>query len=61
MTSSNVAFDGDGDAIAVWERVKDPDFNVVDINAMAAEMEIVWSRWDSHLQSWTIVTNLLRI
>jgi hypothetical protein len=49
-----VAFDGDGNAVAVWQRVKDPDFDTVDINAMAAQMEIVSSRWDRATDSWTI-------
>jgi len=48
-----VAFDGDGDAVALWERVKVPDFNTLDIYAMAKEMEIVSSRWDSISQIWS--------
>ena len=49
----DVAFDGDGDAIAVWERVEDPDFDTPDISAMAAELEVMWSRWDSATQVWS--------
>ena len=48
-----VAFDGNGDAIAVWERVSDPAFNQEDINAMAAQMEVVWSRWDRAAGTWS--------
>jgi hypothetical protein len=48
-----VAFDGKGDAIGVWERVKNPNFNTVDLSAMAAEMEIVWSRWDRTTGQWS--------
>jgi len=47
-----VAFDGDGDAVALWERVKVPDFNTLDIYAMAKEMEIVSSHWDNITQTW---------
>jgi hypothetical protein len=48
-----VAFDGDGDAVAVWERVKGEDFNSLDIYAMAQEMEIVTSYWDRVSQTWS--------
>ena len=51
--NSQVRFDGNGDAIAVWERVRDLDFTEVDIAAMAAQMEIVWSRWDRNTGTWT--------
>ena len=51
-SSPKVAFDGNGDAVAMWERVKDPDFNTVDIEAMAAQMEIVWSHWDHLSGNW---------
>lgn len=47
-----VVFDGNGDAIAVCERVKDLAFTTVDIAAMAARMEIVWSRWDHTTGTW---------
>ncbi|MGD0947829.1 MAG: CARDB domain-containing protein [Candidatus Binatia bacterium] len=47
-----VAFDGNGDAVAVWQRVKDPNF-AGDLTAMAADMEIVWARWDHTTQTWT--------
>jgi hypothetical protein len=49
-----VAFDGNGDAIAVWEREKDttlgPDAS---IEAYASKLEIVWSRWDRATRSWS--------
>ncbi len=48
-----VAYDGNGDAIAVWERVADPDFNQTNLMAMAAQMEIVWSRWNRADGAWT--------
>jgi hypothetical protein len=48
-----VAFDGKGDAIAAWERVADPNFTNVDLTAMAAQMEIVWSRWDRTNGVWS--------
>ena len=51
--SPRVAFDGNGDAIAVWERVADTNFDTVDLTAMAAQMEIVWSRWSRTNGSWT--------
>jgi hypothetical protein len=47
-----VAFDGNGDAVAVWERVKDPNFNAADVTIMATEMEIAWSRWDHTTGMW---------
>ena len=48
-----VEFDGNGDAIAVWERVADTNFTQLDLTALAAQMEIVWSRWDRAAGSWT--------
>jgi hypothetical protein len=47
-----VAYDGSGDAIAVWERVADPSFNQTNLTAMAAQMEIVWSRWSRTNGAW---------
>lgn len=49
-----VAFDGDGDAIAVWSQVKDTNFSTVDITALAAELETVYSRWDRSSSTWSI-------
>ncbi len=48
-----MAYDGNGDAIAVWERVADPNFNQTNLTAMAAQMEIVWSRWNRTNGAWT--------
>jgi hypothetical protein len=48
-----VAYDGNGDAIAVWERVADPNFTNLDLTAMAQQMEIVWSRWVRASGTWT--------
>ena len=48
-----VAYDGNGDAIAVWERVAAPDFNQPDLSAMAAQMEIVWSKWNHTSATWS--------
>ena len=48
-----VAYDGNGDAIALWERVADPNFTKVDLTAMAAQMEIVWSRWSRVNGTWS--------
>jgi alpha-tubulin suppressor-like RCC1 family protein len=48
-----VKYDGNGDAIAVWQRVADPSFTNVDVTAMAAQMEIVWSRWTRTNGAWS--------
>jgi hypothetical protein len=48
-----VAYDGNGDAIAVWERVADPNFNQTNLAAMAAQMEIVWARWSRTNGQWS--------
>lgn len=48
-----VAFDGNGDAVALWQRVKAPDFDTLDIAAMASQMEIVSSRWDAPSGQWS--------
>ena len=53
-----VAFDGNGDAVAVWQRVADPNFMNADITAMAAQMEIVWSRWSRAAGQWSEPTAL---
>ncbi len=47
-----VAYDGAGDAIAVWERVADANFNQTNLTAMAAQMEVVWSRWNRLDGQW---------
>ena len=52
--SPQVAYDGNGDAIAVWERVADVNFNQTNLTAMAAQMEIVWSKWNRVSGAWTV-------
>ena len=47
------AFDGQGAVLAVWERVADPAFNQTNLAAMAAQMEIVWARWDPATGLWS--------
>lgn len=54
-----VAYDGNGDAIAVWERVADPDFNQTNLTAMAAQMDLAWARWDRATRTWTQPAALL--
>ncbi|MCU0786496.1 MAG: hypothetical protein MUF81_21115, partial [Verrucomicrobia bacterium] len=53
-----VAYDGNGDAIAVWERVADPNFNQTNLPAMAAQMEIVWSKWNHTSGAWSAPVSL---
>ncbi|MBM3884152.1 MAG: hypothetical protein FJ387_31345, partial [Verrucomicrobia bacterium] len=48
-----VKYDGNGDAIAVWQRVADPNFTNTDLTAMAAQLEIVWSRWNRANGTWS--------
>ncbi len=58
-----VAYDGNGDAVAVWERVADPNFQSEDVDAMAAQMEIVWAKWNHVNGQWSepapITSNLV--
>jgi hypothetical protein len=49
-----VRYDGNGDALAVWERVADTNFHQFDLTAMAGQMEIVWARWDRTTGQWTV-------
>lgn len=51
--SPKVRFDGNGDAVALWERVASPNFTNADLTAMAAQMEVVWSRWGRAERAWT--------
>jgi hypothetical protein len=48
-----VTYAANGDAIAVFERVKDPAYSGSDITAYAGLMEICWSRWDQTTQTWS--------
>ena len=52
--SPQVKYDGNGDAIAVWQRIADPNFTNVNLTAQAAQMEIVWSRWGSTSGAWSV-------
>lgn len=52
--SPQVTYDGNGDAIAVWERVADANFSLTNLTAMAAQMEIVWSKWDHLSDQWSV-------
>lgn len=49
-----VAFDGDGNAVVVYERMKDAAFNGSSLSEVAAQMEIVWSRWDVNAGQWSV-------
>ncbi len=53
-----VAFDGHGAAVAVWTQVKDAGFAGNELEAMAAQMEIVSARWDAAMQTWSPATPL---
>jgi alpha-tubulin suppressor-like RCC1 family protein/DNA-binding beta-propeller fold protein YncE len=48
-----VKFDGNGDAIAVWQRVADSTFNQTNVAALAAQMEIVWAWWSRASGAWS--------
>jgi len=48
-----VAFDGAGNAIAVWEQIKDPAFAGTEIEAIGAQLEIMWSHWTAATQTWS--------
>jgi hypothetical protein len=48
-----VVFDGNGDAVALFERVKDASYSGSDLNAYAGFMEIAWSRWSAASQTWS--------
>ena len=53
-----VAFDGNGAAVAVWERMKDSAFSASDVSLAAAQMEIVTAKWDPTAGTWGAVTGL---
>lgn len=53
-----VAFDGNGAAVAVWERMKDAAFSVSDVTLAAAQMELVTAKWDPTAGTWGAVTAL---
>jgi len=52
--SPQVVFDGAGNAVAVFERIKDGAFAGTTLSGMAALMEIVWSRWDAVTKTWSV-------
>lgn len=47
----DAAYDGNGNTIAVWERVKEENLTDPDIEALAGNLEIVWARFDG--TSWS--------
>ena len=53
-----VMYDGSGNAVAVWEQIKDPTFSGTDITSFAAEMEIMTSTWNAKTQTWSPATAL---
>ena len=48
-----VSFDGEGNAIAVFERIKDVGYAGSNMEEYAGLMEIVWSRWDASTKEWS--------
>lgn len=48
-----VRYTNNGDAVAVFERVKNTAFTTTDLTAFAAQMELVWSRWSATTQTWS--------
>lgn len=53
-----VAFDGNGAAVAVWERIKEAAFSASDLGLAAAQMELVTAKWDPTASTWSAVTAL---
>ncbi|MCX6879510.1 MAG: hypothetical protein NTW21_37755 [Verrucomicrobia bacterium] len=47
-----VAFDGNGAAVAVWERIKDAAFSTADVGLAAAQMELVTAKWNPATGTW---------
>src|ERR1017187_6861215 len=48
-----VQFDGNGSAIAVWERIKTTDLQSGSLSEILSQIEIVWSRWDRTSSTWS--------
>lgn len=48
-----VAFDGSGSAVAVFERIRDAEYAGIDPEELGAQMEVVWSRWDPETGAWS--------
>ena len=53
-----VVYGANGDAIAVFERVKDAAYSGSDLPTYAGLMEICWSRWNSATQTWSAPATL---
>lgn len=53
-----VKYDGEGDAVAVWEQLKDPLEDGSDLTSFVSKLEIVSSRWDSGTGIWSTPTAL---
>jgi len=53
-----VAYDGNGDAIVMFQRFRDAAFETVDLKQIAAQMEIAWTRWDHTTGRWTTAQSL---
>jgi hypothetical protein len=48
-----VAYAANGDALAIFERIKDPAYSGNDLPTYAGLMEICWSRWNQTSQTWS--------
>lgn len=56
--SPKVAFDGHGNAVAVWEQIKDGAFTGTDLGMMAAQMELMTATWNATTHTWSPATAL---
>lgn len=56
--SPKVAFDGAGNGVAVWERIKDPALTATNLDSATAQMEIVTAKWNAFAGTWSAVTAL---
>ncbi len=48
-----VKYDANGNALAVWDEVNDPNFDQTNLTALAADMEVYWSWWDRASGTWS--------
>ncbi len=48
-----VVFDQGGNALAVFERMKDEGFSGGELEEFSPLLEIVWSRWDAGTRTWS--------
>lgn len=48
-----VSFDGHGAAVAVWTRMRNAEFASEDLDAMAAQMEVVSAWWNPVAKTWS--------